>query len=127
VAVAAGLATLRLVQVPGFFDRLTQATRSLVDGLVRAAADAGLGFSADSVGGMFGVFFANRAPKTFAEVMASDRTAFNQFFHAMLNAGVYFAPSAFEAGFVSAAHGPAEIEQTVAAASRVFIEMKAPH
>jgi glutamate-1-semialdehyde 2,1-aminomutase len=120
VAVAAGLATLRLVQAPGFYEMLSQTTRALVESLTAAARGAGVAFSADAVGGMFGVFFSNRAPASFAEVMASDRTAFNAFFHAMLREGVYFAPSAFEAGFVSAAHGAAEIEQTVAAARRVF-------
>jgi glutamate-1-semialdehyde 2,1-aminomutase len=124
VAVAAGLATLRLVQAPGFFERLTQATRSLVDGLTGAAREAGVRFCADSVGGMFGVFFADRPPASFAEVMASDRTAFNAFFHAMLEEGVYLAPSAFEAGFVSAAHGEEEIAQTVAAARKAFARVK---
>jgi glutamate-1-semialdehyde 2,1-aminomutase len=123
VAVAAGLATLRLVQVPGFYERLAQTTRTLVEGLTAAARAAGVAFSADAVGGMFGVFFATRPPVSFAEVMASDRSAFNTFFHAMLREGVYFAPSAFEAGFVSAAHGAAEIDQTVAAARKVFAAM----
>jgi glutamate-1-semialdehyde 2,1-aminomutase len=124
VAVAAGLATLRLVQAPGFYDRLERSTRSLIDGLAQAAREAGVRFSAASVGGMFGVFFANEAPRSFADVMASDRTAFNRFFHAMLQEGVYFAPSAFEAGFVSAAHGAAEIDKTLAAARRVFAAMR---
>jgi glutamate-1-semialdehyde 2,1-aminomutase len=125
VAVAAGLATLRLVQAPGFFERLTQITRSLVDGMTNAAREAGVRFCADSVGGMFGVFFADRPPESFAEVMASDRTAFNAFFHAMLEQGVYLAPSAFEAGFVSAAHGGEEIAQTVTAARNALARVKA--
>jgi glutamate-1-semialdehyde 2,1-aminomutase len=125
VAVAAGLATLRLVQAPGFFERLTQATRSLVEGLHGAAGDAGVRFCADSVGGMFGLFFADKPPASFAEVMASDRTAFNAFFHAMLEEGIYLAPSAFEAGFVSAAHGDEEIAQTVAAARKAFARVRA--
>jgi glutamate-1-semialdehyde 2,1-aminomutase len=125
VAVAAGLATLRLVQAPGFYEQLAQTTRALVEGLTAAARGAGVAFSADAVGAMFGVFFSNRPPASFAEVMASDRTAFNRFFHAMLREGVYFAPSAFEAGFVSAAHGAAEIDQTVAAAHKVFAAMVA--
>jgi glutamate-1-semialdehyde 2,1-aminomutase len=125
VAVAAGLATLRLVQAPGFFERLTQATRSLVEGLHGAAGDAGVRFCADSVGGMFGLFFADKPPASFAEVMASDRTAFNAFFHAMLEEGIYLAPSAFEAGFVSAAHGDEEIAQTVAAARKAFTRVRA--
>ena len=125
VAVAAGLATLELVQVPGFFDRLAAATASLVDGLSRAANTAGVEFSAQSVGGMFGVYFAQRSPQSYSEVMACDREAFNRFFHAMLEQGVYLAPSAFEAGFVSAAHTAADLEQTVGAARRVFEGMTA--
>jgi glutamate-1-semialdehyde 2,1-aminomutase len=120
VAVAAGLATLRLIQVPGFFERLTEATRGLVGGLQQAARDSGVTFCGESAGGMFGVYFAQRPPRSYAEVMASDRDAFNRFFHGMLTEGVYFAPSAFEAGFVSAAHAAADIEATVAAARRVF-------
>jgi len=120
VAVAAGLATLELVQAPGFFDRLAAATASLVDGLSRAGQASGVEFSAQSVGGMFGVYFAQRSPQSYSEVMACDREAFNRFFHAMLEQGVYLAPSAFEAGFVSAAHTAADLEQTVGAARRVF-------
>jgi glutamate-1-semialdehyde 2,1-aminomutase len=120
VAVAAGLATLELVQAPGFFDRLAAATASLVDGLSRAGQASGVKFSAQSVGGMFGVYFAQRSPQSYSEVMACDREAFNRFFHAMLEQGVYLAPSAFEAGFVSAAHTAADLEQTVGAARRVF-------
>ncbi len=120
VAVAAGLASLALVSEPGFFDVLAQRTERLVDGLVAGARAAGVTFSADAVGGMFGVYFSAQVPASFAEVMASDREAFNRFFHAMLDKGHYFAPSAFEAGFVSAAHGEAEIEATIAAAREVF-------
>jgi glutamate-1-semialdehyde 2,1-aminomutase len=123
VAVAAGLTTLRLVQAPGFYERLAQTARTLIEGLIGAARAAGVAFSADAVGGMFGVFFADRPPGSFAEVMASDRAAFNAFFHAMLREGVYLAPSAFEAGFVSAAHGTTEIDQTITAARRVFAAM----
>ncbi|ANQ86609.1 glutamate-1-semialdehyde aminotransferase [Azoarcus olearius] len=116
VAVAAGLASLRLTQAPGFYDALAARARSLVDGLSGVAREAGVPFSADSIGGMFGIYFSPSVPASFAEVMASDREAFNRFFHAMLDAGHYFAPSAFEAGFVSAAHGEADIQATVAAA-----------
>jgi glutamate-1-semialdehyde 2,1-aminomutase len=123
VAVAAGLATLKLVQEPGFFDRLSATAKSLVDGLQRVAQGSGLRFSAQSVGGMFGVYFAAQPPHSYAEVMQCDREAFNRFFHAMLKEGVYFAPSAFEAGFVSSAHTEADIESTLAAARRVFNEM----
>lgn len=120
VAVAAGLETLRQIQAPGFFDKLSTITRKLTDGLTAAAKKHGVVFSAQAVGGMFGIYFREIPPKSFDEVMASDRDAFNRFFHAMLEEGVYFAPSAFEAGFVSAAHGDAEIDKTLAAADRVF-------
>jgi len=125
VAVAAGLATLKLIQTPGFFDRLAATTANLVAAMSKAANDQRVRFSAQSVGGMFGLYFAAQAPQSYAEVMACDREAFNRFFHAMLNEGVYLAPSAFEAGFVSAAHTPADIEQTVNAANRVFARMSA--
>ncbi|HSF20709.1 MAG TPA: glutamate-1-semialdehyde 2,1-aminomutase [Burkholderiales bacterium] len=124
VAVAAGLATLRLVQAPGFYDRLAATTRALCEGLARAAREHGVSFSATSVGGMFGLFFRPSPPASFAEVMQCDREAFNRFFHAMLAAGIYFAPSAYEAGFVSSAHGGAEIERTVSAAVKAFAELK---
>jgi glutamate-1-semialdehyde 2,1-aminomutase len=120
VAVAAGLASLKLLREPGFYENLAARTTQLVDGLSAAARNAGVIFSADSVGGMFGVYFSAQPPRSFADVMASDRDAFNRFFHAMLDAGHYFAPSAFEAGFVSAAHTEADIAATVAAARDVF-------
>jgi glutamate-1-semialdehyde 2,1-aminomutase len=120
VAVSAGLATLRRVLAPGFFESLSAVTTALVEGLVREARAAGVAFSAASLGGMFGLFFRESPPATFAEVMTSDKDAFNRFFHAMLERGVYLAPSAFEAGFVSAAHGEAEIEATLAAAREAF-------
>jgi glutamate-1-semialdehyde 2,1-aminomutase len=120
VAVSAGLATLKRVLQPGFFDRLARTTASLVEGLVREAKHAGVALSGDSEGGMFGIFFRDKAPSSFAEVMQSDREAFNRFFHAMLERGVYLAPSAYEAGFVSSAHSPADIEATLAAARASF-------
>ncbi|HUW29092.1 MAG TPA: glutamate-1-semialdehyde 2,1-aminomutase [Sulfuriferula sp.] len=123
VAVAAGLATLNLIRAAGFHERLGASTTALVTGLAEAAARHGVVFSAQSVGGMFGLYFRATAPQTYAEVMECDKEAFNRFFHAMLDAGVYFAPSAFEAGFVSAAHGDAELEATLAAADRVFAQM----
>ena len=123
VAVAAGLATLKLVQAPGFFDRLSATTKNLVDGLEQAARESNLRFSAQSVGGMFGLYFAARPPHGYAEVMQCDREAFNRFFHAMLQEGVYLAPSAFEAGFVSSAHSAGDIDATLQAARRVFGEM----
>ena len=120
VAVAAGLATLQLIQAPGFHDRLAAATHQLCSGLAEAAQARRIPFSARNVGGMFGLFFRETPPTSYAEVMQCDKDAFNRFFHAMLAEGVYLAPSAYEAGFVSAAHGPAEIERTVKAASKIF-------
>lgn len=120
VAVAAGLATLKLVQAPGFYEKLAETTRTLCEEFVRSAQANGIPFSAKAVGGMFGVYFRASAPATYSEVMQCDTEAFNRFFHAMLAEGVYLAPSAFEAGFVSAAHGPAEIAKTAAAARKAF-------
>jgi glutamate-1-semialdehyde 2,1-aminomutase len=123
VAVAAGLATLGLVQAPGFYENLGAATLALTEGLADAARAAGIRFSAQAVGGMFGVYFRATPPQSYAQVMECDKEAFNRFFHAMLEEGVYLAPSAFEAGFVSAAHSREDIEKTVAAARRVFARM----
>lgn len=120
VAVAAGLATLKLVSQPGFIALVEQTTRSLVEGLVAEGRRAGIPFSAQCVGSMFGIYFRDRAPAGFADVMTSNRDRFNAFFHAMLERGVYLAPSAFEAGFVSAAHGATEIEATLSAARESF-------
>ena len=120
VAVAAGLTTLKLIQAPGFYESLTQKTKILCTGLVEAAKKHGVAFSAQSIGGMFGIYFRRSCPQSYAEVMECDKEAFNRFFHAMLDAGHYFAPSAFEAGFVSAAHSNADIAETIAAAERWF-------
>ena len=120
VAVAAGLATLALIRQPDFYTELARHTAALCDGLSAAAARHGIAFCAQSVGGMFGLYFRARCPQSYAEVMQSDKDAFNRFFHAMLDSGHYFAPSAFEAGFVSAAHSDADIASTVAAAEAVF-------
>jgi len=120
VAVAAGLATLALTEAPGFYEKLAEKTRALVDGLESAAKRAGATFRAQAVGGMFGLYFAPSVPASYDAVMACDKERFNRFFHAMLDAGVYFAPSAYEAGFVSAAHGDDDIAQTVRAAERAF-------
>ncbi len=124
VAVAAGLATLKAIQVPGFYETLGEHTRRLSDGLAAAAERRGVAFSAQSIGGMFGIYFADRVPDSFASVMAADRDRFNRFFHRMLDAGVYFAPSAFEAGFVSAAHTAADIERTVRIAEESFLALE---
>lgn len=125
VAVAAGLATLKLIQVPGFHQRLSDMTGQLIAGLNAVAKKHGVAFSAQHVGGMFGLYFRAEVPQTYDEVMECNKEAFNQFFHAMLDEGVYFAPSAFEAGFLSAAHGAAEITATLSAAERVFAKMAA--
>lgn len=120
VAVAAGLATLRLVQAAGFYEKLAASTRQLTEGLTAAAKKHGIVFCAQAIGGMFGLYFRTSPPTSYAEVMECDKEAFNRFFHAMLGEGIYFAPSAFEAGFVSAAHGAEDIGKTVAAAERIF-------
>jgi len=120
VAVAAGLATLALTEAPGFYDDLAATARALCDGLTAAAQRAGVTFCADSAGGMFGLYFAPRVPATYDEIMACDKERFNRFFHAMLDAGVYLAPSAYEAGFVSAAHAANHIDETVEAAAAAF-------
>ncbi|HLY96071.1 MAG TPA: aminotransferase class III-fold pyridoxal phosphate-dependent enzyme, partial [Sideroxyarcus sp.] len=124
VAVAAGLTTLKLVQAPGFYEHLSQLAKQLTEGLTAAAKKHGIAFCAQSVGGMFGLYFSKALPTSYAEVMACDKEAFNRFFHAMLDAGHYLAPSAFEAGFVSAAHTEADIAATVAAADKVFSAWK---
>jgi len=120
VAVAAGLATLALTQAPGFYEALEARTRALTDGLAHVAARQGVAFSAQAVGGMFGLYFAPRVPASYRDVMACDVQRFARFFHAMLDAGIYLAPSAYEAGFVSAAHGEAHIRETLAAAENAF-------
>jgi glutamate-1-semialdehyde 2,1-aminomutase len=120
VATACGLATLREIANPGFFDALAQRTRALVDGLVREAHAAGVPLVGDSEGGMFGFFFADALPQNYGVVMATDKERFNRFFHAMLERGVYFAPALYEAGFVSAAHTSADIDATLSAARAAF-------
>jgi glutamate-1-semialdehyde 2,1-aminomutase len=120
VAMAAGLAMLELVQATGFYDALEQRSNALCDGLEAAARDAGIDFTTNRVGGMFGMFFSAEPVDTYAQAIACDTAAFNRFFHAMLERGVYLAPSAFEAGFMSAAHGNAEIARTIEAAREAF-------
>jgi glutamate-1-semialdehyde 2,1-aminomutase len=123
VAVAAGLATLAATEAPGFYEGLTQMTHGFTAGLVSAAQRAGVAFSAQSVGGMFGIYFAARVPDSYDTVMGGDRERFNRFFHSMLDSGIYLAPSAFEAGFVSAAHKPDDIAATIAAAAAAFAKI----
>jgi hypothetical protein len=113
VATACGLATLREIRKPGFFEALSARTRSLVDGLTGAAKAAGVPFSADCEGGMFGFFLLPELPQNYARVMQSDSARFNRLFHGMLERGVYLAPALYEAGFVSAAHTDADIAATV--------------
>ncbi|MFD0740011.1 glutamate-1-semialdehyde 2,1-aminomutase [Lysobacter koreensis] len=124
VAMAAGLATLELIRAPGFHDALERNTHALCDGLEAAAREAGVAFHTTRAPGMFGLYFREGPVETFAEAMASDTARFNRFFHAMRERGVYFAPSAFEAGFMSSAHGEAEIAATVAAACEAFVIAK---
>ena len=123
VAMAAGLATLDLLAEPGFYTRLEARTQRLCDGLEAAAAAAGVAFRCNRVCGMFGLFFTTHPVETYAQAMASDSARFNRFFHAMLDRGVYFAPSAFEAGFVSIAHDDAVIDATLDAARAAFASL----
>ncbi len=116
VATACGLATLREIRKPGFFEALASRTRTLVDGLVAAAGAAGVPLVGECEGGMFGFFFAPSLPQNYAAVLATDKNRFNGFFHAMLERGVYLAPALYEAGFVSAAHSADDIAATLAAA-----------
>jgi glutamate-1-semialdehyde 2,1-aminomutase len=125
VAMTAGLATLELVAAPGFHEHLNGTTDLLMQRLAGAAANAGIALATNHVCGMFGLFFTDeRRVDSFAKVMACDTDRFKRFFHRMLEEGVYFAPSAFEAGFVSAAHSPADIDATVAAAMRTFESLR---
>ena len=124
VAMAAGLATLELIDEPGFYEALGERTTQLVDGLKGAAADAGIPLATEQAGGMFGFVFTDaESVRTFAQVAAADVGRFRKFFHGMLDEGIYFAPSAFEAGFVSAAHGDTEIEKTISAARKVMVTL----
>ena len=120
VATACGLATLREVQKPGFYDALALRTRSLVTGLTGAAQAAGVDFCGDSEGGMFGFFLLSQLPQNYATVMTTDSPAFNRFFHANLESGIYYAPALYEAGFVSAEHSAADVAETVAVAAQHF-------
>ncbi|HQO51966.1 MAG: glutamate-1-semialdehyde 2,1-aminomutase [Rubrivivax sp.] len=123
VATACGLATLREIRKPGFFEALTARTQRLVDGLVAAARAAGVPFSADSEGGMFGFFLLPELPRNYGEVMKSDGARFNRLFHGLLERGVYIAPALYEAGFVSSAHSDADIDATIDAARAVLAQL----
>ena len=121
VAMAAGLATLHLVQEQGFYERLGNTAERLTSGMVERAGAVGIDLSANQVGGMFGLFFSDQNPVSkFSQVMACDQERFVRFFHGMLREGVYLAPSAFETGFVSSAHDEQAIDATLEAAERVF-------
>ena len=120
VATACGLATLKELCKPGFWDALSKRTQGLVDGLSAAAKKVDIPFSADCQGGMFGFFLLPELPQNYAKVMTSDSPRFNKLFHGLLDRGVYIAPALYEAGFVSAAHSEADIAETVQAASEVF-------
>ncbi|MDP2230842.1 glutamate-1-semialdehyde 2,1-aminomutase [Methylotenera sp.] len=123
VAVTAGLKTLELIQAPDFYAKLSMQTTKLVDGLKAAAKEAGVIFNAQSVGGMFGLYFCEKCPTSYHEMMQSNKEHFNQFFHSMLDSGIYLGPSAFEAGFVSAAHSDEDIAITIAAAKKAFLSI----
>ena len=120
ISVAAGLATLDLISEDGFFESLTNKTRELVEGIEEHAKRAGVPFCASHVGGMFGMYFTDRVPETYEDVMGCNRERFNRFFHAMLDQGINLAPSAFEAGFVSSAHSEQDIRTTLDAAGEAF-------
>jgi glutamate-1-semialdehyde 2,1-aminomutase len=120
VATACGLATLREVQKPGFYDALGKRTHALISGLTASAHKAGVPFCSDCEGGMFGFFLLDDLPQNYGTVMKTDGPAFNRFFHAMLDAGVYYAPALYEAGFVSSAHSMQDIEATVDSAASFF-------
>ncbi len=125
VAMAAGLAMLDLVQAPGFHADLERRTQVLCDGFEAAAHEAGVAVTTNRVGGMFGLFFTDQQVETYEQAIACDTAAFNRFFHAMLERGVYLAPSAFEAGFMSSAHDDAILATTIAAAQEAFREVRA--
>jgi len=125
VAMAAGLAMLELVQAPGFHDDLERRCHLLCDGLEAAARDAGVALTTQRVGGMFGLFFSPETVDTYAQAVACDGAAFRAFFHAMLARGVYLAPSAFEAGFMSSAHDDPTLQATIEAARAAFAEIAA--
>ncbi len=124
VAVAAGLTTLKLIQADNFYENLSSQTEKLTTGLSQLANDADITFCADSIGGMFGLYFSKHIPTSYAAMMQADKEKFNRFFHLMLDAGVYLAPSAFEAGFVSSQHDDAIIQTTLAAAKSAFQQMR---
>jgi glutamate-1-semialdehyde 2,1-aminomutase len=123
VAVAAGLKTLEIIQRAGFYENLTARTEQLVNGINQAAKQAGITFTADSIGGMFGFYFADHAPQNYSDMAASNIAAFKTFFHGLLERGVVLGPSAYEASFMSAAHTAELVDETIAMAAEVFAQM----
>ena len=115
--------TVEIIQREGFYENLTALTQRLAKGIAAAAKAHGIEFTADSVGGMFGLYFADHVPQNYADMARSNTDGFKHFFHGMLERGVAFGPSAYEAGFVSAAHTPELIDETIATAHQVFAEM----
>ena len=120
IATACGLATLKEISKPGFYNELDRKTRALIDGLKAAAAAEGVALTGDSEGGMMGFFLLDTLPTTYSQVMKTNGANFNQLFHGLLDRGVYIAPALYEAGFVSAAHTDEDIAATVAAAREIF-------
>ena len=123
VAVAAGLKTLEIIQRPGFYENLSARTEQLTQGLQAAADAAGVPFATDFIGGMYGLYFAATLPQSYADMTRTDTEAFKRFFHGMLERGVAFGPSAYEACFMSAAHTPALVDETLAIAQQAFAAM----
>lgn len=124
IAMAAGLKTLEIISRDGFYENLDAKTMRMLEGVLKSAESHGIALSTNRVGAMFGLFFSEEARVTnYQQVMACDTTRFNRFFHGMLSEGVNLAPSAFEAGFVSSAHTDQDIDDTVAAADRVFASL----
>ena len=123
VAVTAGLSTLRLAMASGLYERLGDMTRAVTEGIAEAGRRRGFALSTCALGGMFGLYFRETLPSNLSEVMTADKERFKRFFHGMLEAGIYLAPSAFEAGFVSSVHGPAELDRTLSAAETVFSQI----
>jgi glutamate-1-semialdehyde 2,1-aminomutase len=125
IAMTAGLKTMELISQPGFYDELAKKVTFLTDGILDAAKTNGIDMTCNRIGGMFGLFFSNQQVTSFEQATQCNVDQFKAFFHGMLNEGVYLAPSAYEAGFVSAAHTEADLQQTIDAASRVLSTIKA--
>jgi glutamate-1-semialdehyde 2,1-aminomutase len=120
IATACGLATLKEIQKPGFYEALGASTRALMQGMGEAAKAAGVPYCADSEGGMFGFFLQPQLAQNYQQAVKTDSALFAKFYHGMLDHGIYFAPALYEAGFVSSAHTQADLDETFAAAKEVF-------